>query len=98
MLSRGSRPSSRAASFLLHISPHQTNEPRPNYCANTNTECYCGESLPASMVELSDTSCSMACAGDSEAFCGGRDAIMIYSLDGDGGATDGSTSTPPPTR
>lgn len=62
-----------------------------------NTECYCGESLPAPLVELSSSlSCDMACAGDIGVLCGGRDAITIYSLDGegDGGAADESTLPP----
>lgn len=68
---------------------------------NRETECYCGESLPATLVELdvSGESCSMACAGDTEALCGGRDAIVIYSLGGDveddGGVAEEESSTPP---
>ena len=85
----------------LRANQNNTACPRPNTkrAPNRGTECYCGESLPSTLVELSDDSCAMACAGDGDALCGGRDAIVIYSLGGevedDGGAAGDGASTSP---
>lgn len=39
------------------------------------TECFCGDSAPSKKA----SNCDKKCAGDDSEFCGGRDAITLYS-------------------
>ncbi|KAF4637126.1 hypothetical protein G7Y89_g965 [Cudoniella acicularis] len=43
-------------------------------------ECYCGNSFEFPTSAVSDTDCSMICAGDDQEFCGGWMRISVYSL------------------
>ncbi|KAG8814910.1 hypothetical protein FRC19_001415, partial [Serendipita sp. 401] len=44
-------------------------------------ECFCGNTIIGNN-QPSDSSCTMACSGDSAQTCGGTDAINIYVKDG----------------
>jgi hypothetical protein len=54
------------------------------------SECYCGSSITSPSTTLSQSSCNMACAGDSSQLCGGSWAIQVYSLSA---STTTTTST-----
>jgi len=52
-----------------------------------SNECYCGNAINAgSVIQASDdpntNGCSMLCAGDPQAYCGGPDRLEMYKLNG----------------
>jgi len=58
-----------------------------NYCAGGNyafagleytKECYCSQLLSALSVKLPESSCNLACAGNSSQICGGPLALTVY--------------------
>lgn len=42
-------------------------------------ECYCGTTLPSSSLIIAGSNCNSLCNGDSNFFCGGENALSIYS-------------------
>ncbi|OTA92953.1 hypothetical protein M434DRAFT_396090 [Hypoxylon sp. CO27-5] len=60
-------------------------------------QCICGPQLVPDARKLSPEDCNTPCNGDLMHLCGGKDAIAVYSLVGDGGpepSSDISTSAP----
>ena len=42
------------------------------------SECYCAPSLSAVSAKLPDSSCDLACEGNSSQVCGGSLALSVY--------------------
>ncbi|KAG8846898.1 hypothetical protein FRB96_001743 [Tulasnella sp. 330] len=55
------------------------------------TECYCGNSMTASVTS---TACTLTCGGDSSQICGGSWAISIYRSSSSATTTTSSSPTP----
>jgi len=43
-------------------------------------ECFCGNTLPADLVQAASSDCSMTCTGNSLQFCGNGDRLSLYQL------------------
>lgn len=61
--------------------PDQTASARPSLLSRpVRTQCFCGEASD-DPTELSDASCTYACAGDASQTCGGPSAITVYEYE-----------------
>ncbi|KAK4168342.1 WSC domain-containing protein, partial [Cladorrhinum sp. PSN259] len=44
-----------------------------------SSECYCGTTLDANSVQVSESECSMACSGDATEKCGAGNRLNVYT-------------------
>ncbi|KAL8936038.1 MAG: hypothetical protein Q9216_005133 [Gyalolechia sp. 2 TL-2023] len=62
-----------------------------------SSECYCGNTIGAGAVPVTDGRCSMTCAGDKSKICGGPNGLNFYkssaSTTSSGTRSQSSTST-----
>ncbi|KAL8698939.1 MAG: hypothetical protein Q9224_001623, partial [Gallowayella concinna] len=62
-----------------------------------SSECYCGNTIGAGALAVTDGRCSMTCGGDKTAICGGPNGLSFYkssaSASGSSSSTQSSTGT-----
>ncbi|KAL8727802.1 MAG: hypothetical protein Q9166_005794 [cf. Caloplaca sp. 2 TL-2023] len=60
-----------------------------------SSECFCGNTIAAGAVSVTDGGCSMTCSGDKSEFCGGPNRLNFYksSPSASGSSSTSQTST-----
>ncbi|KAI4174701.1 MAG: hypothetical protein LQ343_002072 [Gyalolechia ehrenbergii] len=61
-----------------------------------SSECYCGNTIGAGAVPVTDGGCSMTCAGDKSEICGGPNRLNFYKISTSTSSSSTSTSSSSP--
>lgn len=93
---------SRALNLNAFASETMTIEACADFCSSYgyfgleySRECYCGNSISAGNINMTESDCAMTCSGNDEQLCGGPNRLTFYARNGTIPESEPSPSTDP---